>query len=302
LQVQSKHWEKVVVLDSLSYAGNMENLSSILDEPNFKFVHGDICDVQLIESQLPQIDVIVNFAAESHVDRSILSSAEFVRTNVVGTHTLLESALRCKVSLFIQVSTDEVYGSIQSGSWSESSPLEPNSPYAATKASADLIALSFFKTHGLDVRITRCSNNYGPNQFPEKLIPLAMTNLIEGKKIPLYGDGLNSRDWLFVEDHCRAIELVIERGAAGNVYNIGGGVELTNLALLRVILGIQGSDESQIVGVEDRKGHDRRYSVNYTKLNRETGYEPQTDFEVGIRRTLEWYSHHHDWWRKLKSR
>jgi dTDP-glucose 4,6-dehydratase len=235
------------------------------------------------------------------VDRSILSAAEFIRTNVLGTHTLLEASLRLNVSLFIQISTDEVYGSIEVGKWDESCPLEPNSPYASSKASADLIALSYFKTHGLDVRITRCSNNYGPNQYPEKLIPLAVTNLIEGKKIPLYGDGLNSRDWLFVEDHCRAIELVIEKGLPGNVYNIGGGVELTNLALLQTLLAIQESDESQIAAVPDRKGHDRRYSVDYTKLNRETGYSPATEFAVGIRKTIDWYRNNQEWWKKIKN-
>ncbi len=301
MQVQSGKWDRILVLDALTYAGNLENLNEVLGDPSLSFVHGDICDLEVVDRLMRDVDVVVNFAAESHVDRSITSSAEFIRTNVLGTQTLLDAARRTKVSTFIQVSTDEVYGSIENGSWDEDSPLEPNSPYAASKASADLLVLSYFKTHGLDVRITRCSNNYGPFQFPEKLIPLAITNLVEKKKIPLYGDGQNSRDWLFVGDHCRAIELVIQKGKPGNVYNIGGGVELTNRMLLEKLLEIQELDFSEITPVEDRKGHDRRYSVNYSKLKAETGYEPKMEFGVGIKITVDWYLNHPEWWKKLKN-
>lgn len=301
MQVQSEKWDEIFVLDALTYAGNLDNLNDVLGDPGLSFVQGDICDFKVVDPLMSQVDVVVNFAAESHVDRSITSSTEFIRTNVLGTQTLLDAARSSGVSTFIQVSTDEVYGSIENGSWDEDSPLKPNSPYAASKASADLLVLSYFKTHGLDVRITRCSNNYGPFQFPEKLIPLAITNLVEKKKIPLYGDGLNSRDWLFVEDHCRAIELVIQKGKPGNVYNIGGGAERTNRMLLEKLLEIQDSDFSEITPVEDRKGHDRRYSVNYSKLKNETGFEPQMDFEVGIKLTVDWYLNHREWWKKLKN-
>lgn len=290
----------ITVLDKLTYAGTLTNLSA-LPQDSFEFVQGDICDQKLVASLAGRNDVIVNFAAESHVDRSITGARDFIFTNVLGTQTLLEAARVGGVTTFIQVSTDEVYGSIASGSWTETEPLLPNSPYAASKASADLIARSYYQTFGLDVRITRCSNNYGTNQFPEKVIPLFITNLIDGIKVPVYGNGSNVRDWLHVDDHCRGIFSVLMGGRAGEIYNIGGGTELTNLELTRKILGLMGKDESFIEHVADRLGHDIRYSVNIDKISHELGYYPSVDWEVGIAKTVEWYRGNEAWWRPLKS-
>ena len=244
--------------------------------------------------------MIINFAAESHVDRSIEGSRDFIVTNVLGTQTLLEAARQGTVQNFIQVSTDEVYGTIAKGSWPETEPLLPNSPYAASKASADLIARSYYQTFGLDVRITRCSNNYGPNQFPEKLIPLFITNLIDGLKVPIYGDGVNIRDWLHVDDHCRGIYAVLMKGQAGEIYNIGGGTELTNLELTQQLLGLLGKDKTSIEYVADRLGHDSRYSVDISKITRELGYKPTVNWNDGLAATISWYEENESWWRALK--
>jgi dTDP-glucose 4,6-dehydratase len=295
-QLLSESWQSVIVLDSLTYAGNLANLANLESDPKFSFVKGDICDPRLVDKLTSATDVVVNFAAESHVDRSLHDGDKFVLTNVVGTTNLIKKSLENKVKIFHQVSTDEVYGSISTGSWDEDFPLAPNSPYSASKASADLIALSFHKSFGMDVRISRCSNNYGPNQYPEKLIPLAITNLIQGKKIPIYGDGQNRRDWLHVEDHCRAIELILEKGTAGQIYNVGGGFECTNLEIAAKISEIMGEDQSTIELVEDRRGHDFRYSVNWAKLADETGYKPENTFNDGLSQTVDWYKNNHEWW------
>jgi dTDP-glucose 4,6-dehydratase len=244
--------------------------------------------------------MVVNFAAESHVDRSINGARDFVKTNVLGTQTLLDAVKSSNVKTYLQVSTDEVYGSIENGSWPETDPLLPNSPYAASKASADLICRSYFKTHGMDVRVTRCSNNYGRNQFPEKVIPLFVTNLIDKKKVPVYGSGFNVRDWLHVDDHCRGIHLALTKGKAGEIYNIGGGTELNNLELTDRILDIMGKGRESVEYVEDRKGHDLRYSVDITKISNELGYAPQVDWEVGLKETIHWYQENEAWWRPLK--
>ena len=289
---------KLIVLDKLTYSGNKQNLND-LDSSSFEFIQGDICDSELVSNLSKQVDAIVNFAAESHVDRSIDSSREFFQTNVLGAHTLLESARKSNVGIFLQVSTDEVYGSIAEGSWDENFPLEPNSPYAASKASADLISQAYHRTYGMDVRITRCSNNYGPYQYPEKVIPLFITNLIQDKKVPLYGQGLNFRDWLHVTDHCRGIHLVLTKGRPGDVFNIGGGRELSNLELTRVILQAMGASEEKIEKVADRLGHDFRYSLNIGKIEKELGYKPEVRFEEGISQTIEWYKSHKEWWGPL---
>ncbi|KOV79891.1 dTDP-glucose 4,6-dehydratase [Nocardia sp. NRRL S-836] len=290
----------VVVLDKLTYAGSETNLAPVAG--GFEFVRGDICDPAVVAEQMRGVDVVVHFAAESHVDRSITGSADFVLTNVLGTQTLLQGALNAGVGRFVHVSTDEVYGSIESGSWDESHALEPNSPYSASKASSDLLARAFHRTHGLPVSITRCSNNYGPYQFPEKVIPLFVTNLIDGKKVPLYGDGLNVRDWLHVDDHCRGIQLVAEAGRPGEIYNIGGGTELTNRELTERLLAATGRDWSFVEPVEDRKGHDRRYSVDISKIAAELGYKPRVDFTTGLADTVEWYRSNRAWWEPLKER
>ncbi len=289
----------ITVLDKLTYAGTLTNLSS-LPHGSYRFVQGDICDTELVHRLAKEHDVIVNFAAESHVDRSITGAKDFVETNVLGTQNLLDAALKNEIKTFIQISTDEVYGTISEGSWSEDFPLLPNSPYSASKASADLIARSYNRTFGLDVRTTRCSNNYGPHQFPEKVIPLFVTNLIDGKKVPLYGKGLNVRDWLHVDDHCRGIHAVLMKGKAGEIYNIGGGEELTNKELTSMILTKMGKNDSSIEYVQDRLGHDLRYSVRIEKISRELGYQPLVKFNEGIEETIEWYKKNEQWWRPLK--
>lgn len=278
----------VLVLDKLTYAGKLSNLGSVTHNPNFEFIQGDICDVELVDKLVANIDAIINFAAESHVDRSIENSSEFIRTNVLGTQVLLDAAKKHGVVKFVQVSTDEVYGSILEGSWDEKEPLLPNSPYSASKAAADLLARSYFVTHGLNVSITRCSNNFGPKQDLEKLIPNFINKLNQGKKVPVYGDGLNVRDWLYVNDHCQGIYLTLTKGLAGEIYNIGGGTELTNLELTRILIKIFQKDEDFIDYVPDRLGHDRRYSVNCSKIEN-LGYVPSKYFEINLMTTVSWY-------------
>ena len=295
--------KSVIVLDKLTYAGVLANLDEAKEMNGFQFVEGDICDSNLVSELLADMDAVVNFAAESHVDRSIGSAAEFVETNVGGVQVLLDAIKASGRNIrFVQVSTDEVYGSIESGSWTEGWPLMPNSPYSATKAGGELLARAYHKTHGLDVVITRCSNNYGTHHFPEKLIPLFVTNLLEGKKVPVYGNGKNVRDWLHVDDHCRGIHAALINGNSGEVYNIGGGRELTNLEITHLILEAMGADESSIEYVEDRKGHDLRYSVDWTKIKNELGYEPQVKFEDGLMETIKWYRENESWWKPLKER
>ena len=291
---------EVVVLDLLTYAGTLTNLAEVADA--VRFVRGDIRDPETVASVTAGADLVVHFAAESHVDRSIAGAADFVSTNVVGTQVLLQAALDAGVSRFVHVSTDEVYGSIETGAWPETHPLEPNSPYSASKAASDLLARAFHRTHGLPVCITRCSNNYGPHQFPEKVVPLFVTNLLDGQPVPLYGDGGNVRDWLHVDDHCRAIALVAEKGRDGEVYNIGGGTELTNRELTGLLLDAVGADTSMIEHVADRKGHDRRYAVDWTKIADELGYRPAVPFAQGLADTVRWYAQRRDWWEPLKAR
>jgi dTDP-glucose 4,6-dehydratase len=294
---------KIVVLDKLTYAGSENNLKFIQEKSNYSFVIGDICDPSIVNSLVSEVDAVINFAAESHVDRSIQSSAEFIDTNVTGVQVLLDAIKTSNRKIrFVQVSTDEVYGSITSGSWDENSPLLPNSPYSASKAGGELLARSYHRTHGLDVLITRCSNNYGTHHYPEKLIPLFITNLLDGKKVPVYGSGLNVRDWLHVDDHCAGIFKVLMNGKSGEVYNIGGGRELNNLEITRLILEAMNADESAIEYVEDRKGHDFRYSVDWSKIQRELGYEPLVKFEDGLKQTIDWYRNNREWWEPLKLR
>jgi len=298
-----KEISSVQVLDKLTYAGVIENLEDVSTNPSYAFIKGDICDPFVVTELLQEVDAIINFAAESHVDRSISGAADFVKTNIVGVQVLLDAIKASGRKIrFLQVSTDEVYGSIEEGSWTEDFRLQPNSPYSASKASGELLARSYNRTHGIDVVITRCSNNYGTHHYPEKLIPLFITNLLEGKKVPVYGNGENVRDWLHVDDHCRGIYQVLMNGRSGEVYNIGGGRELTNNEITTLILEAMAADESSIEYVEDRKGHDLRYSVDWTKINRELGYEPQVKFEDGLRETIQWYRENEAWWKPLKNR
>ncbi|MEV0200521.1 dTDP-glucose 4,6-dehydratase [Nonomuraea sp. NPDC050691] len=289
--VRSHGGDDVTVLDKLTYAGRRANLDGV----RHTFVHGDICDARLLAEVVPGHDLVVNFAAESHVDRSIEGAAEFVRTNVLGTQTLMQACLDAGVPRVVHVSTDEVYGTIDSGSWDESAPLQPRSPYAASKAGGDLIARAYAVTHGLDVSITRCGNNYGPRQYPEKIIPLFVTNLLRGRKVPLYGDGLNVRDWIHAEDHCAGIDLVAEKGERGEVYHVAGTAELTNRELTGRLLEACGAGWDMVEPVADRKGHDRRYSLDDTRL-RALGYRPRVPFDRGLKETVEWYAAHRDWW------
>ena len=292
----------VVVLDALTYSGNLANLAPVADSPRYSFVHGDIRDAGLLDTLFPGLDAVVHFAAESHVDRSVRDASIFVESNVVGTQKLLDAALRHNLPRFVHVSTDEVYGSISEGSWPETWPLEPNSPYSASKAGSDLLARSYHRTHGLNISITRCSNNYGPYHFPEKVIPLFVTNLIDDKHVPLYGEGNNIRDWLHVDDHCRGIAMVLTGGRAGEVYNIGGGTELTNKELTEMLLEATGKDWSYVDRVADRLGHDLRYSVDISKIRSELGYEPQVPFAQGLADVVQWYRDNRDWWEPLKAR
>lgn len=292
----------VVVFDALTYSGTLTNLAECEGNPRFSFVHGDIRDRALVAQTFSGADYVVHFAAESHVDRSVRDAGIFIETNVLGTSVLLDAARENGVARFVHVSTDEVYGSIATGSWDELEPLLPNSPYAASKAASDLIVRSFHQTHHLDTVTTRCSNNYGSHQFPEKVIPLFVTNLIDGLNVPLYGDGLNVRDWLHVDDHCRGIALALVKGRAGEIYNIGGGTELTNKELTLLLLEATGTDWSRVDHVEDRKGHDLRYSVDISKSTAELGYVPLVNFADGLLETVEWFRSNREWWEPLKQR
>jgi dTDP-glucose 4,6-dehydratase len=291
---------RVTVLDKLTYAGNLANLDPVSTSPRFSFIRGDICDAGLLASLVPGHDVVINFAAETHVDRSITGAASFVAANMAGVQTLLQACLDARVQRVVQVSTDEVYGSIESGSWTEDAPLAPNSPYAAAKAAGDLMARAYAHTHGLNVSITRCCNNYGPYQYPEKLIPLFVTNLLDGHQVPLYGDGRNVRGWIHVDDHCRGIQLVLEEGEAGRAYNVDGSVELTNLELTEILLESCGASWDMVESVADRKGHDRRYSLDDSVL-RDLGYTPRIPFMDGLTDTVRWYQANRRWWAPLKS-
>jgi len=294
---------KVVNVDALTYAGNLENLSDIEADGRYRFVKADIADHDAMDSLISEgVDAVINFAAESHVDRSILEPDVFVKTNVMGTQVLLDAAKKYKVKKFVQVSTDEVYGTLgETGLFMEATPLAPNSPYSASKAGGDLLVRAYHETFGLPVNITRCSNNYGPFQFPEKLIPLMISHALADQSLPVYGDGLNIRDWLYVDDHCSAIDLVLHNGVVGEVYNVGGNNERTNLQIVRTILAELGKPESLIQYVKDRPGHDRRYGIDATKIKRELGWQPTYHFESGIRRTIQWYLENEAWWKRIQS-
>jgi dTDP-glucose 4,6-dehydratase len=298
--------DTVINADKLTYAGNLENLSDLSEHFRYRFVKEDVADAPVMEALIGEgIDAVVNFAAESHVDRSIHDPAAFMRTNVFGTFTLLEGirkALPNRRIRLLHVSTDEVYGSLgETGAFTEQTPLAPNSPYSASKAAADVMVRAYHQTYGLPALITRCSNNYGPYQFPEKLIPLMVSNAMEEKELPIYGDGLNIRDWIYVEDHCRALDLVLREGKPGEVYNVGGESEKTNLFVAETILRSLGKPSSLLRFVADRPGHDRRYAIDFSKIRKELGWTPSVSFEEGIRRTIEWYVAHRDWWRKIKT-
>jgi dTDP-glucose 4,6-dehydratase len=290
----------LTVLDKLTCAADPGSLRPVADDPRLTFVHGDICDARLVDDLVPDHDAIVHFAAESHVDRSIRDAMPFVVTNVQGTQTLLDAAVRHGTGRFLHVSTDEVYGSIETGSWTEDWPLAPNSPYAASKAASDLLALACHRTHGLDVVVTRCSNNYGPYQLPDKVIPLFVANLLDGRSVPLYGDGSHVREWLHVDDHCHGVALVLAGGRPGHVYNVGGGVELSNRELTARLLRACGAGWDRVERVEDRKGHDRRYSVDTTRIATELGYRPRVDFDGGLADTVRWYAANRGWWEPLR--
>jgi len=293
---------KIINLDALTYAGNLDNLKSVENNSNYEFVQGDITDKKLVNKLMERVDLVVHFAAESHVDRSIVDSDIFVRTNINGTLNLLEAARDKGGIRFHHISTDEVFGSLgpNDPAFNEQTCYDPRSPYSASKASSDHLVRAYYHTHNLPITISNCSNNYGPYQFPEKLIPLFVTNLMDGKKIPIYGDGLNVRDWLHTEDHCRAIDLIIHQGKIGETYCVGGGAEKTNLEISRIILKAMNKGEEMIEFVEDRKGHDRRYAIDYSKIKNELGWEPSITFSEGIAKTIQWYKDNEDWWRKLK--
>jgi dTDP-glucose 4,6-dehydratase len=294
---------KIINLDLLTYAGNLENLKDLEKNPNYKFVKGDICDAKLVNELVKDIDIIVHFAAESHVDRSITDPEAFIRTNIIGTYTLLEAAKNNGNVRFHHVSTDEVFGSLAADepAFNEKTPYDPRSPYSASKAAADHLVRAYFHTYDLPITISNCSNNYGPYHFPEKLIPLIATNLMEGKKIPIYGDGLQVRDWLHVEDHCRAIDAIIHKGKIGETYCVGGGGEKRNIEIAEAILSALCRDDSWIEYVADRKGHDRRYAIDFSKIKNELGWQPQISFEEGLKRTVEWFQKNEQWWRNIKS-
>jgi dTDP-glucose 4,6-dehydratase len=297
--LRSRPGVRVTVLDKLTYAGNLDNLRDLMGRRDFRFVRGDVCDARLLDRLLPGVDIVYNFAAETHVDRSILEAGSFVRTDVLGTYTLLQRCLKAEIPRFVQISTDEVYGSIRRGSFREEDPIRPNSPYSASKSGADLLVRAFHVTHGFPAVITRSSNNYGPYQHPEKFIPLFITNAIERRALPIYGDGSNVRDWIYVEDNCRGIELAGRRGTPGEVYNIGAGEERTNIEIARRIVELTGADESLLAFVADRPGHDWRYSLDSRKI-RKLGWRPRVGFEEGLERTVRWYRTHELWWRTIK--
>ncbi len=297
--------DEIVNLDKLTYAGNPANLLAVESALSYRFIHGDICDPAVVERAMQGVDIVVHFAAESHVDRSIMDAAPFVMTNVIGTQVLLDAALKARVMRFHHVSTDEVFGSLnlgESSKFNEQTPYDPRSPYSASKAGSDHLVRAYHETFGLPVSITNCSNNFGPLQFPEKLIPLTITNILEGKKVPVYGDGKNVRDWLYVEDHCRAIELVLEKGEVGHTYCVGGLVEdVSNLEIVQKIVAYMRQDESCIEFVKDRLGHDRRYAVDWSKIHSQLGWAPKYSFDEWLRFTIDWYVKNQDWWKKVKS-
>lgn len=297
--------DTIINLDKLTYAGNLENLKSLESNPNYHFLKGDICDVKVVDQAMQNTDIVVHFAAESHVDRSILDPSPFVKTNVEGTYVLLQTALKHKVKRFHHISTDEVFGHLELNTqdqFSEQTPYHPRSPYSASKAAADHLVRAYYYTYQLPITISNCSNNFGPYQFPEKLIPLAITNLLENKKVPVYGDGQYVRDWLYVEDHCRAIDMILKKGQIGETYLVGGQTkDVSNLEVIKMILRLMNKDESQIEMVKDRPGHDRRYSINWQKIKQELGWEPKYNFEQALQQTIDWYKTHLDWWQKVKS-
>ena len=294
---------KIINIDALTYCGNLENLKDVENNPNYKFVHGNICDRNLVRDLVKEADLVVNFAAESHVDNSIKHPEIFVETNVQGTLNLLQASKELGVEIYLQVSTDEVYGTLgKTGYFYETTPLAPNSPYSASKASADMLVRAYRETYGLPTLNTRCSNNYGPYQYPEKLIPFFISQLLKGEKVPVYGDGLNVRDWLYVYDHCEAIDVVLHKGKVGEVYNIGGHNEKTNMEITRLILDAMGKDESSIKYVEDRLGHDRRYAISNDKITSELGWRPSLTFEEGIKITIDWYLNNQDWMKSIENK
>lgn len=294
---------KIINLDALTYAGNIENLDDVKDNPNYTFVHGNICDKKLAQELISQVDCVVNFAAESHVDRSITGPEIFIETNIKGTLNLLQTAKEMGVDRYLQVSTDEVYGSLgKTGYFYETTPISPNSPYSASKASADMLVRAYYETYKLPVLTTRCSNNYGPYQYPEKLIPFFISKLLKGEKVPVYGDGLNVRDWLYVYDHCQAIDTVLHKGRVGEVYNIGGHNEKTNLEITHLILNAMGKDETSIEYVQDRLGHDRRYAISNDKITSELGWSPSLTFEEGIKITIDWYLNNQEWIKNIEQK
>ncbi|MDO8460994.1 MAG: dTDP-glucose 4,6-dehydratase [bacterium] len=297
--------DSIVNLDALTYAGNLENLKSIEKNPNYTFIQGDICDVKIVEKAMENVEIVVNFAAESHVDRSIMKPSMFIVTNVVGTQVLLDAALKHHVKRFHHISTDEVYGSLdlnENRKFDEKTNYNPSSPYAASKAGSDHLVRSYYTTYGLPITITNCANNFGPYQFPEKLIPLVITNLLEDKKVPVYGDGLYVRDWLYVEDHCMAIDVVLQKGKTGETYCVGGlAEEISNLTVIKKIIKILGKDESMIEFVKDRPGHDRRYAIDWSKIKNELGWQPQYSFDEYLNKTIEWYRNNKEWWKRIKS-
>lgn len=301
----SKYPEDTIVnLDKLTYAGNLENLKSVENNSNYKFMQGDICSRSDVEKAMQGVGTVVHFAAESHVDRSISDPSHFIQTNIIGTYTLLEAALKNGVKRFHHISTDEVYGSLELSSedkFDEETPYNPSSPYSASKASSDHLVRAYFRTYGLPVTISNCSNNFGPFQYPEKLIPLAITNLLEGKKVPVYGDGKNVRDWLYVEDHCRAIELILKKGVPGETYCVGGMTEdISNIEIVKKIIELMGEDTSKIEFVPDRAGHDRRYAIDWKKMESKLGWKPIHPFESWLSKTVKWYEENTKWWKRLK--
>jgi dTDP-glucose 4,6-dehydratase len=295
--------DRIINLDKLTYAGNLENLKDVEKNPNYKFVNGDICDFALVNNLAREVDAIINFAAETHVDRSLMDSGDFIRTNIEGTRTLLDAAKLNGNKRFHHISTDEVFGSLgpRDRAFNENTPYDPRSPYSASKAASDHLVRSYYYSFGLPITISNCSNNYGPYQFLEKLIPLFVTNLIEGKKVPLYGDGLNIRDWIHVDDHNRGVDLILQKGKIGETYCLGGACEKTNLEITKFILNEFGKGEEMIEYVKDRAGHDRRYAIDFSKIKKELGWQPQIKFEDGLKQTIEWYKNNQDWWKKIKT-
>ena len=296
--------DRIINLDKLTYAGNLENLKNVEKNPSYRFVQGDICDRKLVDNLMKETDTVVHFAAESHVDRSILDPSPFVTTNIVGTYTLLESALRNKIKRFHHISTDEVFGALPLDSkelFTEKTAYDPRSPYSASKAGSDHLVRAYYHTFGLPVTLSNCTNNFGPYQFPEKLFSLTITNLLEGKKVPVYGDGLYVRDWLYVEDHCRAIDVILEKGGLGETYLVGGLTEdISNLEVIKKILKFMNKSEDSIEYVKDRPGHDRRYSINWSKIKNELGWQPENDFDQALLKTIQWYENNKEWWQRVK--